>query len=646
MSWKPKAAIAAAVLIAAAVIGVEMLSRPASRGAGDPDVQRDAELASAPELEDAGPVDAGREVAEDVEAPDDVDPGSPDAAPAAAPLITGVVLRPDGQPAPGATVVVGDIGALSFLRIDREPSKDLQRFETDEQGRFGITELPGTAGVVLLSAGTLDAAPSVTAQVEPGTPDAPAEVVLRLRAGGVITGRVVRNDGTPAIERNIRLLQEAAATGASGKRLIRWVDTDETGHYEARHLAPGPWGLVTYPDDEELAEIGGEMFNHMVQARCDVVDGGEHVVDLGGIPDEAVVVRGVVTAAGEPVTGGFMQWMAECDDPTGSQQIPSVQKDGTYEVTLPMPGRWWVRVSGRGASGEFHVDVPAAEEHSLDLALPMGVVRGIVASSSGSPVSGCKVTLMALRGQSHRNPLRSSDDTSTSKEDGSFEIIGLRPGEYLLGTEHDDVGFAEPVRFTVGADETVEGVQLVIHGGAPITGRVFDEDDVPMRHAPIWIHNAAGDPLTPISEIHTSEDGTFTTSPLPPGIYSVLARANRSAEIVAFAADVVVGDESPDPVELKLGPAAMIIAETTVDGEPARAHVRVHDLDGRIHTGLRARMDPWSWKLVPFDSLRRHVPSLPPGTYTVSAYVPGVGEAKRSVTVVAGETAEVEIAVR
>ena len=646
MSTKLKAACAVAALVVAAVIGVNTLPGPGSRDAGDADVQRDAELASTPGLEDAGPVDPGREAAEDEVAPTSTDAPEAEADAAPAPIITGVVLRPEGEPAAGATVVIGDVGALSFLKSGSEPREEVPRFETDEDGRFAISEVPGDPALVLLSAGALDAAPSPTAQVEPGTPDAPAEALLRLRVGGTVRGRVVRGDGTPAIERRVRFLQEAAATGASGKRLLQWIETDDTGHYEVRHLAPGPWGIVTFPDDEELAEIGGQMFNHMVQARCDVVDGGEHVVDLGGIPDEAVVVRGVVTAAGAPTSGGFMQWMAECDDPTGSQQIPSVGKDGTYEVTLPRPGRWWVRVSGRSGNGEFFIDVPRAEAHEHDFALPMGIVRGIVASSSGAPVSGCNVTVMALRGHAHRNPLRVADDTSTTKEDGAFEIGGLRPGEYLLGTGHDGAGHAAPVRITVAEDEALEGVQLVVQGGQRITGKVVDGDGIPVQHAPIWIHDAAGDPLTPISGTRTGEDGTFRTAPLAPGVYSVLARATRSAGVVAFAPDVRVGEDAPDPLELTFGPAATIVAEATVDGEPVRAHVRVHDLDGRIHSGLRARMDPWSWKLVPFDSVRRHLPSLPPGTYTVSAYVAGVGEGTATVTVAAGETAEVEIAVR
>ncbi|MEM9801361.1 MAG: sigma-70 family RNA polymerase sigma factor [Planctomycetota bacterium] len=630
--------IAAAVLVVATfgIAGVLIAQRTSDDGA-PVDVQR----ASAPsgdvvELGTTAPRPAAR-TSETVESS-----AAPAAAPAAASTrLEGLVVDASGAPAIGAHVALGGHGSLIHLLFDDEPEEGTTVAITDDQGRFAFDAAP--TGTLLVTAGARDAAPSETQRVELEEGAVVDDVVLQLRRGARVHGEVVRSDGSLARGRKVRFMQDDESADAQGRRLSLAVETDELGRYDARNLFPGSWTFVSFPEEEELAEIGGTMPENMAQAAVRLEDGEERFIVLGARSSEAVVVSGRVSLDGA-AADGFLQWIGECDDPMGSQKVAELDGDGRYRVELPLPGAWYVRAMGSVGSGDFYVDIPAIDEFEQDLDLPSGGMEGRVLDAAGDPVEGAWVTHQLVGGGTQRHVLRLADDVAQTEADGAFQFGGLLPGTYQIGVVQKELGSASVGSLVVTEDATLGGLEIVLESGHSIEGRIVGPDGLPKPKVPVWVHGPGGDLIEPISRTTTNDDGRYRTPKLAPGTYSVLASTGL---FVAQAVGVEVEDAGVEGVDLQLAPGATLVIEARTDeGELQRAQVRVDDRDGRTMTGLRSLFDPWTWRRLPFDSRRRHVGPFPAGTYVVTASVPDAGSASTNVTLQPGERREVTLPLR
>ena len=564
-------------------------------------------------------------------------------APAPAPPVQlgGIVLTPDGAPATNAFVLLGELRPLAALEDGDEPADDVVWTRVDAEGRFGFNDL--APGKRVVTAGAPGLASSASVALELGADETRTDLELTLRVGARLTGEVLRPDGLPAVEREVRLLQTAQAQEALGLRMLRYVTTDAFGHFESPPLRPGTWGVLTYPSGDELAELGVEQTEVMLQATVELQDGGAEHVRLGVPSAQAVRVSGQVTAGGEPVAGALLQWMAESagtgpeHDPMASQVVGTADDEGRFTVELGAPGAWWVRAMGGGLDEDFFVDVPAVAEHALDLALPTGEVRGRVRDASGAPLAGVSVSHLIVSGRPYGSPLSLAVDRTLTDAEGAFALRGLGPGVYQIGAVGLTAGIAPVAVVEVGANEVVAGLELEVAGGARIAGLVRGVDGLPAGGATVWIHDADGRVVNPISQLRTNDQGRFRTPPLPAGEYALIAHAGTA---VAQHTGLVHMDAGQD-LELTLEPGGALVVELrAADGATLRGQVRVHDQDGRLMTGLRDYRDPWSWRRYPFDSRRKHVGPLPTGSYRVSVEVPGVGSATREVAVASGEALE------
>ncbi|MEM1450342.1 MAG: sigma-70 family RNA polymerase sigma factor [Planctomycetota bacterium] len=586
--------------------------------------QAAAEAPAGLDLDPAAPTPAARSTAET---------GAPVvAAPeVASTRLAGLVLDASGSPAVGAHVVLGGHGSLLHLLFDDDPEDGVILAITDEDGRFAFDSIPD--GVNLVTAGAHDAAPSETSRVELASGEVVDDLTLTLRRGIRIHGEVIRPDGSYAKGRAVRMIQDEESADARGRRLSYVATTDEQGRFDAPHLQPGAWSVVSFPDDEEAAELGGTMPEQMAQATLRLEDGEEKFIALGARSSEAVVVRGRVAYEDDPADG-FMQWIGEGDDPIGSQKIAQLDGEGRYEVELPRPGPWYVRVFGDRGHGEYYLDVPTVEAHDLDLALPTAGLSGRIVDASGAAVEGARVSHVLVAGGAHRHALRLADDSDTTGADGAFRFTGLRPGHYQIGVTHPERGAAVASAVEVTEGGAVEGIEIALAAGHAVTGRVMGPTGLAAPKVPIWIHDASGGVVQPITRVVTNDEGRFKTAPLPPGTYSIVAQLGP---LVGQALGVVVEADGAKEVEITLAEGATVVVEAQVEGETVRGEVRVTDQDGRLLTGLRCLFDPWTWRRHPFDSRRKHVGPFVAGTYTVTVRVPEVGEKAVEVTLQPGE---------
>jgi len=161
---------------------------------------------------------------------------SEDAAPDKA--LAGQVVETGGVPVPGAVVMLGmgrgkgrGGGALLPAPV-----------RTDAQGRFRFEVVPAQVGWAQAWAGDLL---SDRVAVEPGD----AAVVLTVRPGGVLAGRVLHADGRPA---TAFALQLTRLRRPEPVRTLSIVDPE--GRWEVGGLGAGPWELQATAADSGPSE--------------------------------------------------------------------------------------------------------------------------------------------------------------------------------------------------------------------------------------------------------------------------------------------------------------------------------------------------------------------------------------------------------
>jgi len=147
--------------------------------------------------------------------------------------LAGRVVEPSGAPVPEAVVMLG-----ASRQRGKGPGALLPAPVTsDAQGRFRFEAVPSQVGWAQAAAGEL-----LSDRVNVGAGD--TEVVLTVRPGGVIAGRVLYGDGRPA---TAFALQLSRVRRPDPSRTLSVVDPD--GRFEVRGLGSGTWELQALARD-------------------------------------------------------------------------------------------------------------------------------------------------------------------------------------------------------------------------------------------------------------------------------------------------------------------------------------------------------------------------------------------------------------
>ncbi len=270
-----------------------------------------------------------------------------------------------------------------------------------------------------------------------------------------IAGNVTDSDSKAIAGAHVCAVPSSIAA-ASTKGIC--VDADAGGSYVIPNLPPGSY-LVTAA--QEGFVTGSAREGQSIQLLGDpariVVDivlehGGAKVsgfvVDATGGPVPHATVRGERTVAPRAAVD------TEADDL------------GRFTLWFP-PGTMFLAARADGyAPARWSGPAPAT---SIRLVLtPGATVRGtVVSSKDGEPLPDLEV-----RAVSTRNPASLLFASSTTREDGSFDVRGIEPGLYtLLATGDGWRGeHAQPIQLDLGS--TVEHVRIEASPAAQVSGRV------------------------------------------------------------------------------------------------------------------------------------------------------------------------------
>lgn len=219
--------------------------------------------------------------------------------------------------------------------------------------------------------------------------------------------------------------------------------------------------------------------------------------------------------------------------------------EGGYRIERLEPGEWKVTaVTTSGARAEGKVQIaPGVREAVLDLEFGGFTLSGRVLVD-GAPLPGARV--QALTG-----PRKSAGEVRTDYT-GAFTLPGLRRGTYrLVVLARDGASGLSDSRTVVDLDEN-RTVQVQILTGR-ISGRIVSGDTgTPIPEATVVLGSPRKeiDFMFPVPSARSGADGTFQSSRLGAGTYTVTVRKEGFAPVEATV-EVRPGEEATVEVVLQ-----------------------------------------------------------------------------------------------
>ncbi|MBL8861437.1 MAG: carboxypeptidase regulatory-like domain-containing protein [Planctomycetes bacterium] len=523
-------------------------------------------------------------------------------------VVAGQVFDADGSPAADALVVAELAGDQRFGG-ERE-------IRAGQEGAFRLEELaPGRTTFHARRNDRADAEP-VEIALEPGTEV--AALVLRLRRGATVEGRVLDAQGRPRTGAEIQV--HAGLRWDGRARATAGAD----GSYRIERVTPGRVSVsVHMPGDTTWAE----------SKAVHVEEGAVARVDFGGPLDGRVLVRGLVRA-GQPVAGADVRFHP-MGNPGLEPRAAESDAAGRYELRLAEPGKYWATVSAAGFAGlSRQVQIPDVAEQVLDLDLGSGRIAGRVLDSEGRPLAGVHVQL----GSESRGAEDSgfSGGFAQTEGDGRFDFAGLLPGTYTLeaGLQYG------PAERTTHAPKRVTGVvldpggtrtdlEIRLERGGTLIVRVRDSQGAPAAGARVrWMAEARQ------LDVQADAAGIARLEGLPTGDVELRAWTEYEFQREPVRASARPGAPAEIQVELVRGGRVRLRLERG-DGSP------ILEPWGYRH-GVRdaaGRPLPQAWT-PPGDLGAMSLGPFPPGRATVWARF-GDREVSESVQIDAATTCDV-----
>ncbi len=400
--------------------------------------------------------------------------------------LAGTLYGLDGDPVPGVLVE-----AQRAASTDSRTRTGRRSARTGPAGRYRFHGLPAGEYEVSAQAGAARAEATVVIGEESLRLD------LQMEDHRALTGRVVRADGGPAVEPELR---------------VHPLESD--GDAPAVTLRGAEDGSFAWSDPP----VGAHRIVATAGEERGVVD-----VDVGRNPPRDLLVqlrpgaevRGMIDGV-EPSEVHRVQVSASPSE-GGRLRFGRTGHRGDYRVGGLTPGAWKVSavLPGVGrAEDEVEVSGPG-ESVMLDLELTGGTrVSGRV-TLDGEPAAGAHVEFTRIGAEPslsrHTNALH----------DGTFRIAGLEAGRYQLRVAGD---FAAP-RWLREVDLTGDEELYLDLEAVEVSGRVLAPDGAPVAGARVSL-GPPGDDRGQFSTVVLSDElGLFRLPEVLPGSYVLAVRA-------------------------------------------------------------------------------------------------------------------------
>jgi protocatechuate 3,4-dioxygenase beta subunit len=435
--------------------------------------------------------------------------------------LRGKVIDADsGRPVVAASVLTCDAPAFAFGR------EACVRNETDEEGVFAVAGVP--AGEVQLRAQAAGYAVSTVHALEVPSVGDDSEVMLGLQPGARVAGRVVDEGRRPVAGVRVYVRPLAGSAADLDKAEIVWPShTGDDGAFVLDGIPSGVrFGLFAHRSDRGTA-----------QGEALAIDPGVDVKDLEiRLPSAARLVLRLVDESDEAVHGFELYFRKTAENP-GPWQGPvpagriESRGEGRYTVAFTTSGTVDLLIAPLGFAELQLGKIVLRPGRTTDLETLIAIeglrLGGRVKDARGEPV------VYATVQASWRDELSARSRRDLTDEDGRYLLAGL--DEFPVRVEASAEGFVSSVLEEVSPGRT--DVDLTLRATGGLTGRVVLEDGSVPEAFLIVTHieaeSSAASPERyagfPRKESFSSEDGAYGIDDVPPGRYTVEARASGHA---------------------------------------------------------------------------------------------------------------------
>ena len=418
------------------------------------------------------------------------------------PRLTGIVRRPDGQPA--ANLPVRIVGEYSSTNV---------KAETDAQGRFEVEWNSSRSGPNNNSSCLFiqDAARNLAVAEDIDEETGPLD--LRLAPGLTLAGRA-ECDGKPVANISAALV---FWTGNSGMHLYGLsTGTNIPGHFEIGALPPGRrYGLYVSAPGYGQRYINEVDASEARRIELDPVELKPANLKLAGK---------VVDADDKPVAGVNVNLSGE------GQPNANVRTDRNGGFAFDKVCEGMVRLSASAMrsygnisaeGGDTNVVLRLGESYSTSPSATPRKLKGLVTDPDGKPVAGAQVAVFPRSGSSRWIK------TATN---GSYSL-GWTMESWQMQSGNPSLIVRELARNLAAAEEISEeatNLDVQLKPALTVTGRVEDSAGAPLTNAEVGVWLKTGNSYNQLSEQFTAPDaqGRFEIKSLPvDGQYRVFAKA-------------------------------------------------------------------------------------------------------------------------
>jgi uncharacterized surface anchored protein len=467
------------------------------------------------------------------------------------------MIMPPGSrnaaPVPGA--------ANGAIAMPVQPT--MRSVDTDDQGRFTFTGLD--AGKYRLSAerqGFLRQSYGQRKYSGGGSPILVSDgqtvkgLLFKLNPQGVITGKVLDEDGEPLAGVQVRAMRNMYSNGKRQWMQVGNGNSSDIGEYRLPDLQPGRYlvstsprntgrnmpfqanePLTAAPDMTYAATYYPNTTDAAAASPIDVTPGGEiRGIDVRLIKTRVWRVRGTVAGAADaPRRGAVQVALVPADGPSNGQlQSGTRQPDGQFEIRNVPSGSYMLMAfsmgGAQGLAAAMPVTVTGSHVEGLRLILAAGAeMQGTVKLvDAAAPVELKNVNVML---QPARNLYFGGGPPPRGRvgDDMKFTLKGVGPIPYKVNvTGVPNTCYLKSVLFN-GADVPADGADLSAGGtidvvisaaAAQVDAVVMDGDNKPVAGAVVAVIPKDGSR----PQVMTADDsGILSVKGLKPGDYRLVA---------------------------------------------------------------------------------------------------------------------------